>query len=80
MYSITSVQPLERERRRSSYKLIVKWLKTKKKALELLDFLCYEENKQLLVELMHTCWSEIVIEGPTDILVKESDVNKISPE
>ena len=43
-------------------------------------FLCNEENKQQLVELMHTCWSEMVIKERTVILVKEGDVFQISPE
>ena len=61
MYSTTSVKALEIKRRGSSDILIVKELKTKK-SQNWKNFLCNEDNKQQLVELMHTFWSEMAIE------------------
>ena len=65
MYSTASVKALERKRRGSSDKLIVKLLKTQK-LQNWKKCLCFsEENKQQLVELMQTCWSEMMIEERT---------------
>ena len=68
MYSTTSVKVLERKRRGSSEKLIVRGLKTLMPQ-NWKKFLCNEEHKQQLVEFMQTCISEMMIEERTVLLV-----------
>ena len=79
MYSTSPVKPQERKRRGSSDKLTVKGLKTQKPQ-NWKTLLCNEENKQQFVELMQTCWTEMMIEEQTVILVKYGDAFQISPE
>jgi hypothetical protein len=72
MYIPSSVKALERKRRGYSEKLIVKGLNTKKPH-DWKNFLCNEENKQQLIELMHKCWLEFVHDDCKVILIKEDE-------
>ena len=77
MYSSTSVKAMERNRRGSSNKLIVKGLLTEKPH-DWKQFLQNEDNKKQLVQLMHKCWLEYVKENRKVILIKEGEAFRIT--
>ena len=77
-YSKTSVKALERSRRGVSEKLIVKGAKTRR-PYDWKGFLCNDDNKQQLIELMHTTWPEFV-EDRNVILVKNGEAFHIGEQ
>lgn len=79
MYSTNSVKALERKRRGITEKLLVKGVNTKKPH-DWKAFLCNEENKEQLIGLMHTCWSELVQDDRRVILIKNGEAFDIAQE
>ena len=81
MYSSSSVKSLERKRRGSGEKLILKG----KKAIKPSDwksFFTNSENKKQLIELIYNVWSETEflskIDGQSVTLIKEGEAFEMS--
>ena len=81
MYSSSSVKSLERKRRVSGEKLILKGKKTKKPS-DWKSFLTNSENKKQLIELIYNVWSETEflskIDGQSVTLIKEGEAFEMS--
>ena len=77
MYSTNSVKALERKRRGITEKLLVKGANTKKPC-DWKVFLCNEENKEQLIGLMYTCWSDLVQDDRRVILIKNGEAFDIA--
>jgi len=74
-YTEGSVKALERKRRGESEKLIVKGPMTRKPR-DWKTFLVNEENKQQLIAMMQTCWSELVTDRSV-ILIRNGEAHII---
>ena len=79
MYSKNYVKTLERKWRGITEKLLVKGANTKK-THDLKTFLNNEENKEQLIGFMHTCWSELVPDNRSVILIKNGEAFNIGQE
>ena len=79
MYSKNYVKALERKRRGITEKLLVKGANTKK-TYDRKTFLSNEENKEQLIGLMHTCWSELAPDDRSVILIKNGETFNIGQE
>ncbi len=78
-YKTTSVKAQEHKRRGISEKLIVKRSNTKKPQ-DWKGFLCNADNKDQLIQLMLTCWSEFAKGDRKLILIKNGEAFQVAEQ